>query len=248
MPKVGQGGTSGSLGEYLRALALLSSGEKGAVTTGSLSQYLGVAPASATEMLEKLTGEGYVSRSPYRGASLTPKGVREAQRVTRKHRLLERFLSDVLHIPLDRVHSQACAMEHSLSDEAEDALCRLLRHPDRCPDDGQIIPACGLRFPDCDACMKSDQLGSGQAKRRTGNLVPISGLDVGARGTVSFIRGNGEFIRELRREGLSPGTRVKVKEGGRLDGPVTVLAGGSDVTVGLSAAASVFVAVERRRR
>ncbi|MDG6910646.1 MAG: metal-dependent transcriptional regulator [Nitrososphaerota archaeon] len=240
--------TSGSVGEYLRALALLSSAGREEVSTGSLSRYLGVAPASATEMLEKLTGEGYVSHSPYRGAVLTSKGVREAQRVTRKHRLLERFLSDVLHIPVEGVHSQACAMEHSLSDEAEEAICRLLNHPNWCPDDGQVIPACDLPFADCDACMKSDPQEAGHVKRRMNSLFPMSGLGAGARGTVSFIRGGADLVRELRRAGLAPGVRVTVEEGGRQDETVTVSVKGSKITVGPSTAASVFVAVDNRRK
>jgi len=60
--------------------------------------------------------------------------------MARKHRLLEKFLHDTLKISTEKVHSEACAMEHSLSDEAERALCQNLKAPDKCPDDQKLFP------------------------------------------------------------------------------------------------------------
>jgi DtxR family transcriptional regulator, Mn-dependent transcriptional regulator len=131
--------------DYLKAVYNLSrNGEL--VSNTAISQKLEVAPASVTEMLKKLSEEGYIKYSPYHGSTLTEKGQKKRKRVTRKHRLLETFLSDVLHIGKDRVHKEACQMEHALSDEAEESLCRLLKHPDTCSDDGKTIPACDLPF------------------------------------------------------------------------------------------------------
>lgn len=208
------------------------------VSTGELSVYLGVAPASVTEMLEKLSEEGYVVHTPYRGAILTPEGFREAQRVTRKHRLLERFLSDVLHIPMERVHSQACEMEHSLSDEAEESLCRLLRHPDRCPDDRQIIPACDLPFQDCGACLKAVK----SDRTRGENLRPISSLEVGEEGIVAFIRRDRGALLRLRNMGLTAGVMVtagRIRPGGTLE----ISVGGSKKSLRTDIADGIFVTV-----
>src|SRR3989304_8035288 len=83
------------------------------VSTTGISQKLDVSPASVTEMLKKLSADGYIKYSPYHGSTLTEKGLQEAQKVTRKHRLLEKFLSDVLHIGKDQVHTQACEMEEA---------------------------------------------------------------------------------------------------------------------------------------
>ena len=129
-----------SVEDYLKAVYDLSRNGTAASTTG-ISRTLKVAPASVTEMLKKLAENGYVNYSPYHGSSLTEKGLQGAQKVARKHRLLEKFLSDVLHIRSDHVHSQACEMEHALSDEAEESLCRFLKHPDTCPPAGTKIPA-----------------------------------------------------------------------------------------------------------
>ena len=72
---------------------------------------------SVTEMLKKLAETNYIKYSPYHGSTLTEKGLKEAQKITRKHRLLENFLSNVLHIGNDKVHQEACQMEHTLSDQ-----------------------------------------------------------------------------------------------------------------------------------
>ncbi len=206
-----------------------------------------MAPASATEMLKKLAGEGQVRLSPYHGARLTPKGVAEARRVTRKHRLLERFLSDVLLIPAERVHAQACEMEHALSDEAEESMCRLLKHPDRCPDDGQVIPACDLDFEDCNTCMEEARaVGPARVDRRTRNLSPISSLDLGSSGKVSFVRGSGLALRRLEGLGLTPGAFVKA-EARSTSGGMRLSVGGKDLELGRDVTACVFVEPEAGR-
>ena len=83
--------------DYLKAVyGLAKNGDL--VSTNEISHKLEVAPASVTEMLKKLSQDGYINYSPYHGSTLTEKGLQQAKRVTRKHRLLETFLSDVLHI------------------------------------------------------------------------------------------------------------------------------------------------------
>ena len=82
--------------DYIKAIYnLTKNGDL--VSNTEISQKLGVAPASVTEMLKKLSDDDYIKYEPYKGSILTIKGLREAQKVTRKHRLLERFLADTLH-------------------------------------------------------------------------------------------------------------------------------------------------------
>ena len=126
-----------SIEDYLKAFYILSRNGK-PVTTTDIAAHFKIAPSSVTEMLKKLAGKGYVKYSPYRGAHLTNKGFEVAEKTARKHRLLEKFLHDVLRIGKDKVHTEACEMEHALSDEAEESLCRFLNHPDKCPDDEKI--------------------------------------------------------------------------------------------------------------
>ena len=69
---------------------------------------------------------GFVEYFQYKGVKLTEEGLKRVKKVTRKHRLLERFMYDVLKLKKTDIHRQACEMEHSLSDDAERALCQIL--------------------------------------------------------------------------------------------------------------------------
>ena len=232
--------SSKSVQDYLRAIAALSSNGD-AVSTTKISRYFKIAPPSVTEMLKKLAENGYVQYSPYHGSTLTPKGLQEAQKITRKHRLLEKFLSDILHIGKDQVHTQACEMEHALSDEAEESLCRFLQHPDTCPDDGKIIPACNLPFSTCEECIEMHKKGLEEVGKRQRNLTSIRSLKAGTEAKVSFIRGEHRVLQRLLDMGLTPGTSVKVERVAPLNGPVEVCVRGSKVALGQDIAANVFV-------
>ncbi len=230
--------------DYLKAVYGLSKNGD-LVSNTQISQKLDVAPASVTEMLKKLSEEGYVKYSPYHGSTLTEKGLKEAQKVTRKHRLLERFLADTLHIGKDKVHTQACEMEHALSDEAEESLCRLLKHPDTCADDNKTIPACDLPFSNCEECIKLHNQGLEEVGKRHENLTPIRELKDGKYGKISFIRGEHKVLQRLLDMGLTPGTRIKVVKVAPMDGPVEVSVRGSKLALGQDIACNVFVELEK---
>jgi DtxR family Mn-dependent transcriptional regulator len=232
--------TPKSTADYLKVMhALSKNGDL--VSTTEISHKLDVAPSSVTEMLKKLAEDGYINYSPYHGSTLTEKGLQEAQKIMRKHRLLETFLFDKLKIGKDKVHEEACEMEHTLSDEAEESLCRFLNHPDKCPDDGKIIPACNLPFATCEECIQMHSKGLEQIGERDANLVSICTLKIGACGKVSFIRGEHRVLQRLLDMGLTPGTSIKVEKIAPLKGPVEVCVRGSKVALGQDIAANVFV-------
>ncbi len=239
MPKL-EPAQSKSMQDYLRAIAALANNGD-PVNTTEISRYFKITPASVTEMLQKLSQNGYVNYSSYHGSTLTAKGLQEAQKITRKHRLLEKFLSDVLHIGKDQVHAQACEMEHTLSDEAEESLCRFLGHPDKCPDDGKIIPACDLPFSTCEECIALHSKGLEEVGKRQQNLKSICNLKSGANAKVSFIRGEHRTLQRLLDMGLTPGTRIKIERVAPLKGPIEVCVRGSKVALGQDIAANVFV-------
>ncbi len=239
MPKINEM-SSKSTQDYLRALAVLS-GNGNKVSTTEISRYFEITPASVTEMLKKLGEKGYINYSPYHGSTLTAKGLQEAQEITRKHRLLETFLFNVLKIRKDRIHKEACEMEHSLSDEAEESLCRFLNHPDKCPDDNKIIPACDLPFSTCEECIRTHSMGLEEVGKRQQNLVSISNLKTGAQAKVTFIRGEHKVLQRLLDMGLTPGTSIKIERVAPLRGPVEVCVRGSKVALGQDIAANVFV-------
>jgi DtxR family Mn-dependent transcriptional regulator len=236
---------SKSIEEYMEALySLTRNGNK--ASTSEISQRLNVAPPSVTEMLKKLEKKGYVEYSAYQGTSLTAEGLKLGEKVTRKHRLLERFLYDILHIRKDQVHAQACEMEHALSDDAEESLCRFLNHPDKCPDDDKTIPACNLPFSTCEECIEMHKKGLEEVGKRQQNLVSICNLKTGASAKISFIRGGHRVLQRLLDMGLTPGTSIKVERVAPLKGPVEVCVRGSKIALGQDIAVNVFVEVHRK--
>ena len=231
---------STSTEEYLEALYTLTQDGKAAGTT-AISKHLNIAPASVTEMIKKLAEGGYVHYSRYQGVTLTPKGLEIAEKMTRKHRLLERFLHDVLKIGNDRVHREACEMEHALSDEAARAICQTLESPDKCPDDKKIIPPCDLGFSNCEECRKWGGNSLEKAGRRKTNVVSMSALKEKQEGTVAFIRGDNKVLRRLLDLGLTPGTRISVTRIAPLNGPVEIAVRGSRLALGDEIVSNVFV-------
>jgi len=223
-----------SVEEYLEAI--YSFNEKGRLAKNSeLAKRLKVAPPSVTQMVQKLADEGLVEYEPYRGAFLTGKGTALAQNVVRKHRLLERFLHDVLGIGLNKVHEEACRMEHGLSDEAAAALCKIMDTPETCPDDGMEIPPCPLDVDDCDECEAA------RVNFESMLLTQLSHLKPGEEGNVAFIRGGSKACQRLLDMGLTKGTKVKVLKAAPFNGPVEVSVRGTSLALGRGLAGRVFV-------
>jgi DtxR family Mn-dependent transcriptional regulator len=233
----------GSVENYLKAIYDLSQTEK-PVSTTDISRALRVAPASVTEMLKKLVKKGYIEHSPYHGTRLTIKGKRKAENIVRKHRLLERFLHDVLKVDKTQVHDQACGMEHSLSDDAAESLCRFLRHPDRCPDNGKIIPPCDLQISSCAECIELHKKGLEETGKNYQNRIAIGNLEQGQFGRISLIRGGYNLLSRLLERGLKPGTEVRAVRVTSPSGPVEVSLGSSKITLGKGTASKVFVDLE----
>ncbi len=196
---------SENIEEYLEVLYRNgSNGEQ--VSTTQLSKDLGIAPGSVTQMLKKLEKLGYIDYVPYKGAVLTQEGMKIAQKITRKHRILEKFLKDILKIKDENIHEQACEMEHTLSDEAERALCAMLNNPDVCPDNN-VIPACNFDFDSCHQCYSQKDFD--QIINRQFNLLSISELTSSTEGVISFIRGNDELLDDIGELDIKVGSNLK---------------------------------------
>lgn len=237
---------SGNIEEYLEILYKLGP-DKEVVSTSQISEKLKIAPASVTQMLKKLDNLGYVEYSPYKGAVLTDNGLQIAKKVTRKHRLLERFLCDVLKIKSHKIHDQACEMEHTLSDDAERALCHLLEQPNKCPGDS-VIPECDLKFTSCEECLERKEVDVEEVGKRNQNLIPIIDLKDHKKGKVSFIRGDYKVIRRLLDMGITIGAIINVIKVAPLGGPVEVAVRGSKLALGHDIASNVFVeAIDDKR-
>jgi DtxR family Mn-dependent transcriptional regulator len=224
--------------EYLEAIYSLSRGDRIA-RTSELAAHLKVSPSSVTEMVQNLAKKGYLNYKPYRGITLTRKGRRLARKMTRKHRLLERFLVDVLKVNPRNAHEQACKMEHGLGDKAEEELCKVLEHPDVCPDDQKVIPACDKPVSTCVECMDDAEVDS--RKKKDKDLITLKDLPNGRRGIIAFIRGNRKVVKRLADMGLTPDTEIEAIKSAPLGGPVKIAVRGSELVIGRDIAVKIFV-------
>ena len=231
---------SENIEEYLEVLYRNgSNGEQ--VSTTMLSKELGIAPGSVTQMLKKLETLGYIGYTPYKGATLTDEGMKIAQKITRKHRILEKFLTDVLKIKEENVHDQACEMEHSLSDEAERALCNMLNNPDLCPDD-HVIPACNFDFKNCQEC--GSQTDFDQIIYRQFNLLSISELTSNTEGVISFIRGSSDLLDEITDLNIKIGSYLSYEfNENRLSNYFLVTIDDKELNIPLEMANNIFIRV-----
>ena len=231
---------SDNIEEYLEVLYRNGS-NKEQVSTTQLSKELDIAPGSVTQMLKKLEDLGYISYTPYKGATLTDEGLRIAQKITRKHRILEKFLSDILKIKEENIHEQACQMEHTLSDEAERAICTMLHHPDLCPDE-KLIPACDFEFSSCQECFSQKDFD--QIINRKFNLLSVSELNSDAEGTISFIRGSSELLDEITDYGIKVGQHIKYQYNeNRIGNHYLVVIEDEELNIPVEMANNIFIRV-----
>src|ERR1700733_10341334 len=120
-----------SVDNYLKAILALSGPEERRVLSASLADRLGVAPASVTNMLQKLASSPspFVEYESHRGVLLSSAGKRRALEVVRHHRLIETFLYEVLDYPLEEVHEEAERLEHFISERFEERIAAKLGNP-----------------------------------------------------------------------------------------------------------------------
>jgi DtxR family Mn-dependent transcriptional regulator len=201
--------------QYLKTIFNLTE-YGGTARTTDIASALGVAPASVTEMLHKLDRQGYIRHEPYKGVVLRHKGRKIACRVARKHRLLERFLADVVGVTGRARHEQACKMEHALTDEAEHNICRMMHHPEECPH-GRRIPKCERKIA-CERC--------------TGEDVPLSEIGEGESAVVSHLMSDDkDELCAMLAMGFVPGSSVTVEKKVGMGGPIIVSLKGTKVAI-----------------
>jgi DtxR family transcriptional regulator, Mn-dependent transcriptional regulator len=195
-------------------------------TTGSsaiaarVAEMLGVSRASAGEMLKRLEAEGLVERGEHKEAVLTPTGIERAQRVVRKHRIIERFLTDFMGYTPEESHVQADELGDTFTDEMIDRIEERLGYPQRCPHGWPVDTAVE------------------QAENR--ELVALSALRKGDRATiVRLAEHDGDLLHWYYDQGLTPGTDVEVRDAAT--GHLTVTTNGSELTVREKAAVGLFV-------
>ena len=140
--------------EYLEIMFWLE--EAGLPMTGAnIARAMQLSPPTVHEMIGRLVDDGYVSRSADKSLGFTESGRDHATHIVQRHRMIERFLTDVLGIPWDEVHEEAEVLEHAVSEKFVARLDALLGHPERDPH-GDPIPRRDGTVPSAPAVLLAD--------------------------------------------------------------------------------------------
>jgi Mn-dependent DtxR family transcriptional regulator len=219
-----------SIDEYLETIYFLAFpiGEYTPQAGGGLplasrvAEMLGVSRASSGEMLKRLEAEGLIERGERKEALLTATGRVRAERVVRKHRIIERLLTDFMGYTAAEAHVHADELGDTFTDEMVERIDRRLGRPERCPHGWPVDPAVE------------------QAENR--DLAPLAGLQPGDRATiVRLAEHDGELLHWFYDQGLEPGAEIEVETVQPAAGQFTVRLNGSERAVGEKAAAGLFV-------
>jgi DtxR family Mn-dependent transcriptional regulator len=205
--------------EALKAIYRLA--KDGGAHTGILAERLGLAPGTVTATVKRLADRALVDHQPYHGVELTIAGRRLAIAAIRRHRIVERFLADMLGYAWNEADRLATNFEHELPQEVEDRLFVALHRPATCPH-GFPIPA--------------------KETAEMPEMPPLYALEPGDTAVVAVPGSTDpEIVEFLGTLGLRPGVRVEVKEKHPFDGPLVLRVDGKDRTLGATVANQVFV-------
>jgi DtxR family transcriptional regulator, Mn-dependent transcriptional regulator len=204
--------------EYLQTLFWLQ--EAGLPMTGAnVARAMQLSPPTVHEMIGRLERDGYITRAGDKIISFTASGAEHAEGVVRRHRLIERFLTDVLGIPWDEVHEEAERLEHAMSPVLEERMLAAIGDAKTCPHGHPIVA--GTRI----------------------DGVPLADVEEGASVKVLRLENEAEdLLHYLKDAGLEPGLEATVRGD---DGDEVVLdAGGTEVRVLRTVAETVSVVAD----
>jgi DtxR family Mn-dependent transcriptional regulator len=219
-----------SVDEYLETIYFLAFpiGEYKPQDTGlptlasRVAEMLGVSRASAGEMLKRLEAEGLVERGEHKEAILTPAGRVRAERVVRKHRIIERLLTDFMGYTPAESHVHADELGDTFTDDMIERIDVRLGHPERCPHGWPV-----------DTVFE---------QRENDELEPLSALEPGADAEiVRLAEHDGDLLHWFYDEGLVPGTKVRLEAAEPAAGQFRISVEGGSRSIGEKAAAGLYV-------
>jgi DtxR family Mn-dependent transcriptional regulator len=219
-----------SVDEYLETIYFLAFpiGEYRPLNVGSptlasrVAEMLGVSRASAGEMLKRLEAEGLIERGEHKEALLTSSGRERAERVVRKHRIIERLLTDFMGYSAAEAHVHADELGDTFNDEMVERIAAKLGNPERCPHGWPVDP-------DFEQAENEE-------------LVALAELDEGAKATiVRLAEHDGDLLHWFYDQGLEPGRKLQLTAADPAAGSFRVRLDGREETVAEKAAAGLFV-------
>jgi DtxR family transcriptional regulator, iron-dependent repressor len=186
------------------------------ITGANIARAQQVSPPTVHEMVRRLERDGFIERAEDKTLNFTESGREHAESVVRRHRLVERFLTDVMGIPWDEVHEEAERMEHAMSPRLEESMRAAIGDATTCPHGHPIV----------------------EGVRETGSL--LADVEVGASVTVlRFENEAEELLHYLKSAGLEPGLEGTVESSD--DEGVTIASADGSHAVSRSVAETVSV-------
>jgi DtxR family Mn-dependent transcriptional regulator len=190
-----------------------------AITGANIARAQQVSPPTVHEMVGRLERDGFVERAADKTLGFTESGREHAESVVRRHRLVERFLTDVLGIPWDEVHEEAERMEHAMSPRLEASMRAAIGDATTCPHGHPIVA--GAREPG----------------------VPLADVEQGASVRVLRFENEAEdVLKYLKESGIYPGLEGTLADPGAEE--ITVDAAGAQITLTRSVAETVSVVAD----
>ena len=187
-----------------------------------VAEMLGVSRASAGEMLKRLEAEGLIERGAKKEARLTDAGRERAERVVRKHRIIERLLTDFMGYTGYEAHERADELGDTFDDEMIARIDEKLGHPERCPHGWPVDPD----------VEQSENL----------ELAPLASLAPGTTATiVRLAEHDGDLLHWFYDQGLVPGTTITVRSAEPAADQFTIGIGTAERAISEKAAAGLFV-------
>src|SRR5262249_27484701 len=187
-----------------------------------VAEMLGVSRASAGEMLKRLEADGLLGRGEHKEAILPPAGRTRAERVVRKHRIIERLLTDFMGYTPAESHVHADELGDTFTDDMIERIDLRLGHPDRCPHGWPV---------DTDL-----------EQAENAELTPLSTIEPGSGATiVRLAEHDGDLLHWFYDEGFVPGASVEVEAAEPAAGQFRVRLDGDEKAIGEKAAAGLFV-------
>jgi DtxR family Mn-dependent transcriptional regulator len=187
-----------------------------------VAEMLHVSRASAGEMLKRLEAEGLIERGERKEALLTKSGRKRAEHVVRKHRIIERLLTDFMGYTGYEAHERADELGDTFDDEMIERIDAKLGHPERCPHGWPV-----------DTSVEQEE---------NRDLAPLASLEPGTRATiVRLAEHDGELLHWFYDQGLVPGQEIEVRSAEPAADQFTVKLNGGERAVSERAAAGLFV-------
>jgi DtxR family transcriptional regulator, iron-dependent repressor len=209
--------------DYLRTIYALEE-EIRPVIAARVADEVGVSASTMVSTLRRLEREGYLKVERRKEIHLTTEGKKVAERILRRHYLIERFLTDLLGLDWVKAHQEAHRLEHAVSQDVEERLAKLLHHPSTCPH-GNPIP--------------------GAAASKSPNSTPLHQIQEGMEVELEYITEGGErdarLLGFMQDHKLIPGAKVHVVDVAPSLGMMTLAVGQKQFSLGIEAAKKIRV-------